>query len=361
MRFFRVRTALFVLALLALQPVLCAQNESESPPGVPNQEGPVVARAVFANGSAVRDSAIVLLARSSESETIYRLITGSNGEFLLSLGAGSYDVDALLDYPGTAGIDFASTSALNPALGRNLTLIFYPSGSLSGKVLQGSSPVQDAKVRVECPSNSFDYGRINGVIEVRSGEAGDFLFRALPVGTCVVSASTDSLANSLAVQIAQGGSSSVSVELVAKAAQAKDNTAFVATAVAALAALIVFAYWRFGKPSKQAEATSREAAQPEAKKEHAPAREKIPEEEASKYDSAKVKAVLSTLSEREREITRFLLKSGGRAKRSTMQHKLLIPKTSLLRNLRSLERKNIVKLTPFGRNLLAEIIEPLFR
>ncbi|MEM4348556.1 MAG: hypothetical protein QXN37_03235 [Candidatus Anstonellaceae archaeon] len=61
------------------------------------------------------------------------------------------------------------------------------------------------------------------------------------------------------------------------------------------------------------------------------------------------------------EITLFLLKSGGRAKRSQIQHKLLIPKTSLLRNLRSLERKNIVKLVSFGRNLLAEINQHIFK
>jgi uncharacterized membrane protein len=87
-----------------------------------------------------------------------------------------------------------------------------------------------------------------------------------------------------------------------------------------------------------------------------------PEPEQSRFNTSdpKVKAVLATLRDREAEIVKFLFKCNGRAKRSQIQHKLLIPKTSLLRNLRSLERKNIVKLTPFGRNLLAEIEEKLF-
>ena len=83
---------------------------------------------------------------------------------------------------------------------------------------------------------------------------------------------------------------------------------------------------------------------------------------ASAFDakSDKARAVLGTLSEREADIVRFLMSSGGKAKRSTMQHKLLIPKTSLLRNLRALERKNIVKLIPFGRNMVAELQRSLF-
>jgi uncharacterized membrane protein len=121
-----------------------------------------------------------------------------------------------------------------------------------------------------------------------------------------------------------------------------------------------------GRHSKTASAALHKVAPPSAQKRAsppAPAKAQPASHEQGGFDisNPKASAVLSTLSEREREIAVFLLKSGGRAKRSQVQHKLLIPKTSLLRLLRSLERKNIIKLTPFGRNLLAEIDQSLFR
>ncbi len=372
MRFSAFILLIFFFIFLALPVHYAAVNESDLPPPIPpSQEGPLFASAVYSNGSPMGNSALVLLARSGKSDTVLRLITDENGRFLLSLDRGAYDIDALLDLPGTPGMDFASTSSFSGDGKSNLTLIFYPAGSLSGKVLQQGAPVPNARVRVSCPSKSFDYARINGMTEMDAGEAGDFLFRALPVGTCTVSASTASHAASADFEVAHGKSSTAVLEMKGKAVE---NDFFLLAAVAigalAIAGLAIFFLRErlFGSsahvpvqyydinPSTQA---------PHPKKEEPPkTAASVPgEKEENKFalSNPKVKAILATLSDRERDILKFLLKSGGRAKRSSMQHKLLIPKTSLLRNLRSLERKNIVKLTPFGRNLLAEIAESLFR
>ena len=301
-----------------------------------------------------------MLARSNGSDTIYRLITDPRGRFVLSLNPSAYQIDSILDYPETQGLDFASTSEIDTSRQGNLTLIFYPAGSIAGKALAGGSPVSGARVRVSCPSGAFDYARINGGVQQLSDEAGGFLFRALPTGTCLLSASTDSLAGSAEIGVKGGQVIFSTIGLSPRAAQ---FDLLPAAAVVLLFALAAAAFYVFRRkpvsshlPSGQ---STHHAAKAGAKKE----KEKLHSEQSSMFDPAnqKAKAVLATLSEREREIVKFLLKCGGRAKRSQMQHKLLIPKTSLLRNLRSLERKNIVKLTPFGRNLLAEIEESLFR
>jgi len=267
-------------------------------------------------------------------------------------------------------------------------MIFYPAGSLAGSALDAGSPVSGAEVRVSCPSAAFDYSRINGGTTVQAGEAGDLLFRALPVGTCVISASKGNLAGSAEAQVLQGQTSSASLAMKTKSVQSDGSQLWIAgAAVFILLALAYFFATRKnggkeqGKEAagqsvplstnggSQGRSASKRARHPgKAASAHPkPAKPQVPastmaSSEKDRFDvsNPKAAAVLSTLSEREREIAVYLLKNNGRAKRSQLQHKLLIPKTSLLRNLRSLERKNIVELTPFGRNLLAQIDQSLF-
>jgi len=309
---------------------------------------------------------LVILARGQSSDTVYRAITDNSGLVILSLQNGSYEIDALIDSPSTQGMDFASTTSLIVPSGGNATLIFYQAGSLAGKVLSDGAPVPGARVSVSCPSSAFDYGRINGGVTAQADEAGRFLFRALPVGMCVVSASTGELAGSSEAQVAHGQASSASIEIRKKAA-AQDNSLLLLAGALAAAAIAISLYFFAPRKPKAREIPTRahsgetaRQAKPSAAK---AAKKSAQPEEESGFDanSPKSRAVLATLSEREREIVKFLFKCNGRAKRSQMQHKLLIPKTSLLRNLRSLERKNIVTLTPFGRNLLAELEQSLFQ
>ena len=348
---------------------------SEPPPAAPDVSSVIFARAVLSNGSAVSGLPLIILARGNDSSTVYRTITDSSGLVILSLQNGSYEIDALLDMPNTPGMDFASTAWFSvPSSGGNATLIFYPAGSLAGKVLSNNAPVPGARVSVSCPSSAFDYGRINGGVIVQAGDAGDFLFRALPAGTCVVSASTDGLAGSVSADVEAGRVMPVSVDVMRKASppqpQTMDSAVAIAIAIALLAlAAIAFFAWnnagRKGRPQPAVRRGGKRAGWKETGVKKRPAVQRpsraISSESGLDAESPRAKAVLATLTEREREIVRFLFKSGGRAKRSQMQHGLLIPKTSLLRNLRSLERKNIVKLTPFGRNLLAEVERPLFQ
>lgn len=360
-----------ILFSLFMQPLAFAAGSStaaaEPPPAAPDVSSVIFMRAVFSNGSAVSGMPLVLLARGSKTDTVYRTITDRSGLVILSLQNGSYELDALLDMPLTAGMDFASTTSLRVPSNGNATLIFYPAGSLAGKVLSGGAPVPRANVSVSCPSSAFDYSRINGGVAVQAGEAGDFLFRALPAGACVISASTETLAGSVETQVSPGQVSSASVEMGRKAAVAQDNSLLLSAAtLAAAATIIAIAFFLAGKAkTPSAPGTAPHEKTTEAKhgaSAKARKKEAQPEEESGfDANSPKARAVLATLSEREREIVRFLFKCNGKAKRSQVQHKLLIPKTSLLRNLRSLERKNIVKLTPFGRNLLAELEQSLFR
>ena len=301
----------------------------------------------------------MILARSQGGETIYRLITDSSGGFVLSSGTGKYEIDALLADSQTATIDHAATAQVDTAKEENVTLIFYPAGSVAGTVQFEGSPAGGATVKAACPSSGFDYARVNGGATVQAGEAGDFLFKALPVGTCQFSASTGSLAGSAEAKVEYEKTISVTVGLERKAVQSDLLPVVLGIVAIAIALYAAFRFLQKGKKEKgHGEQRYGQIAGPAySPKKGKDAKQKEEDEEGmpSRLSDPKVKAVLATLGDREREIVKFLFRSNGRAKRSQLQHKLLIPKTSLLRNLRSLERKRIVKLTPFGRNLLAEI------
>jgi uncharacterized membrane protein len=315
---------------------------------------------------------ITILASSGGTSATYRLITGREGSLLLQLGKGDYALGAVLDDMATPGTDYASSAALAVPEERNLTLTFYPAGSAAVAVVEQGKALPGAEMHASCSSDWFDVGAVNGD-GWRAGEAGDFLFRALPAGTCVVSASTASSAGTAQVAVEHGKLANVQIEMEPKASSLPD--AALLLAAAAVVIIIAAAYFAFAmrkKPASLPEAAkqAQEAKQQGRKKPReaqargkarAPAAMAAPEA-TSAFDAGgeKARAVLSTLSEREAEIVRFLMACGGKAKRSAMQHKLLIPKTSLLRNLRALERKNIVKLIPFGRNVVAELQRSLF-
>lgn len=350
----------FFLSLLAGAALAAAGDEL--PPSVPSGTGVLFGTALFSNGSAAANLPVVILARSNGSETIYRLITDSSGGFVLSSGTGKYELDALLADSATATIDHAATAQVDTAKEENVTLIFYPAGSVAGVVKLEGSPVSGATVTVACPSSGFDYARVNGGSKISAGEAGDFIFKALPVGTCQISASTDSLAGSSEAKVEYEKTISVLVPVERKAAQSDFLPVALGIAVIAIVLYAAFNFMQKGKRKEEPRYGQPIRAEPgylpsssHQKKKGAGQKEEEDSGMSSKLSDPKVKAVLATLTDRESEIVRFLFKSNGRAKRSQLQHKLLIPKTSLLRNLRSLERKRIVKLTPFGRNLLAEI------
>ncbi|MFA6908055.1 MAG: hypothetical protein WC263_04470 [Candidatus Micrarchaeia archaeon] len=383
-----MRAPIFFLLILSASALAFPDNASSpAPPPVPQSDGLLALQAVLVNGTPAAGMPLLISATKagSSAPTAYRLITGRDGNVLLTLGRGSYQLDCVLDNMATSGADYAATASISVPGEQNLTLAFYPAGSVAAAALEGGQVVPFATMHASCASDWFDYEMINGA-DAQAGQAGDFIFRALPAGTCVISASTQASAGSVQVNVGQGTLSSVQVELRPKALAPTD----IALALAAIAVLAVLVYYLLFAKRKQPEAAAQDAA-PEKKapmkksgKAHAKEkpgamkearktalREAAPrgasarmpaQQKASAFDAdgEKARAVLSTLSEREADIVRLLCASGGKAKRSTMQHKLLIPKTSLLRNLRSLERKNIVKLIPFGRNLVAELERSLF-
>jgi uncharacterized membrane protein len=380
-----MRAPILFLLFLSLPALAFSENstaESASLPPIPQSDGLVALQAVLVNGTPAAGMPLIITATKSGSTapTTYRLITGREGNVLLTLGKGDYQLNCVLDNMATDGADYAATTALSIPGEQNRTLAFYPAGSAAITAVEGGQVVPGAAMHASCTSEWFDYEIMNGA-NAQAGQAGDFIFRALPAGTCVISASTQTSAGSVQVDIEPGSLQTVQVELKPKALGIAD-LALALGVVVLLAAILAYHFFFARKKQPEHAAPGAHADKGSSAAEKVPAARSVkarpraaslpsqPKAEAhaaapkkaAAFDanSERARAVLSTLSERESEIVRFLCASGGKSKRSTMQHKLLIPKTSLLRNLRSLERKNIVKLIPFGRNLVAELQRGLF-
>lgn len=342
----RAGSVISFLLFMAISACFAQQNSTNDlsllvMPSLPKTENVLELRAFFANASPAAGMPVVIaLKKDGESQIAYRLITGMDGKVLLPLDVGKYFMACMIDNIETPGVDYATTAYFSIPKAEEMAAILYPAGSLAVDIVEEGKPVADADLRVSCTSDWFEHEGKGS--PVKSGPAGEYMFKALPVGTCIISASTMTSAGSANAEIRQGEISLLRIELARKSSFA-EYFAYLLVALFVLAVAYYLSRRAVGGAGK---------GEPERPKEEGVAK--------GGGAGAKAEAIISTLAEREAEIVKFLLACGGKAKRSTIQHKLLIPKTSLLRNLRSLERKNIIKLVPFGRNLVAELQQKLF-
>ena len=82
---------------------------------MPQTDGLVALQAVLVNGSPAVGMPLLITATKtgSNSPTTYRLITGREGNVLLTLDKGSYQLSCVLDNMATSGADYAATASLS--------------------------------------------------------------------------------------------------------------------------------------------------------------------------------------------------------------------------------------------------------
>ena len=86
-----------------------------------------------------------------------------------------------------------------------------------------------------------------------------------------------------------------------------------------------------------------------------------PQPSSSPVYPKKLENVLNTLQERERKIVELVFANKGQMKSSKIRHELLLPKSSLSRMLRALERKNIISISPFGNSMAVRLQDWLLK
>lgn len=258
----------------------------------------------------------VLIKLYQHNKLVFELSeTTQRGRVTLPAPTDTYDAAIFIDTLATPGKDYYRSAPLTiDNVPKQLTV--FPVGSLVGRTLQNEKTIASrAKLTFDCAK---DFG-----IEYPSysDELGMFSVAYMPTGLCRI---TSKQGNTYAISettINHGTKSEITPILSGKI---PPNYLFIygsiALAVLAIALLIM-------RPLK------RRAAQPTL-----PHQETAPEPAVPK----RINDILKTLSADERKIVQFLLDHKFKATQPQIYRSTLIPRTSLARQIVSLEQKNIL-------------------
>jgi uncharacterized membrane protein len=390
--------------LLILMLICSSFAEEELPPPAPSGNNFVLITLRDAQGAPIAGASVSFTFSNEKSGELVRTMseTSSRGIAKVLLDDGDYDAIAEVDMPSTPGKDYAAAFLLHVDGDGNASAGMYPvaSAKITVKDKDGSlMPI--APVSIECLSTPSIFGSSfpPGTFNFTTDASGYAIARYVPVGACYAVSRRGELVGSADLILKQG--ELADVELVMENQVAQDSGAIIAAAGIFAIMVAFFAFVRLmqqNREEKEKAAAGKIYSAQGAGKEHAmhgektfadmgaaayPPAGKLPAPTAapaishavhsSKKSRAhkktkakkaapmheekneKLEGILKTLSERERKIVELLQKNNGRLKQSRIYVTLLIPKASLSRTLQALERKNIVKLTPFGKSKVVEL------
>lgn len=317
--------------LLLLLPLLfaAAVHADEAPPPLPRGGYTVFFELREAKTNALLAGEVVAFEFSLNGFQEKRLATSDkNGLAKVYLDAGAWSVKAESDKPNTPGKDFVGFASLNVSGDARVLLYMQPVGSIRGEIVdeEGKS-VGVADAGVDCVNAFYDLEPL--VVD----SAGRFFAKHVPTGACTVYASSGGKTGSVDVDLKQGELENVRIVLSQAMATGSDLV-FVVLGAAALLA-VAGAFYYFLKPGRKRGETPKERREPAGAK-------------PSKPLGGRARDVLKTLNAKEKRITEFLLEK-GKTKQSVLYKELLIPKASLSRALKNLERKGVVELQRVGK------------
>ncbi|MEM0475904.1 MAG: hypothetical protein QW343_03865 [Candidatus Norongarragalinales archaeon] len=362
-RKFFVLAAATALATLGVFTVFCS---AEQPPQPPSGAFALTLQAKKLDNAAplAKSNTFYSLREvASGRRVFFSGTTAPDGSLTVYLDAGEWFIHAEADDIATPGKDFAAALTLKVSRDANQTIFFQRVASVSGVVTdENNESVGGALVQVNCLQEFYELAELNEETSLRfetasafrADASGTFILKFAPVGACRFTATAPSVANESAselVQLAQGELASVALKIKRKQSGQPN---YLALAVFALSLLLVVWFLREYLKKKRIGTKAREDEKVGEKQ-----REKLaaPQEKKGLKTTKKMRDVMKALSERERRIVEVLIAHEGKLKQNKIFRETLIPKTSLSRALDSLERRNIVRLTPEGNTFLVELTE----
>lgn len=249
--------------------------------------------------------------------------------FRINLAGGDYKASFLLNRPSTEGADYYGDSELEFKDSLIKFIYLYPVGSLEGFVKDRlDNVIANANLKFECNEIILiDYPE-------KTDKYGSFSVSAVPVGNCKIYSSYRDQVGTQEMEIVAGNKTKVTLKLdqilvTEKPAWPEYLPAALVLIVIMGAILFYFLYFGKKRASKKNE-ISAASHQPEQL-------------------STRTKDLMITLRDNEKKIINFLLEENKPVYLSRIHHKTGISKGSLFRNLRSLERKNIINSFMEGR------------
>ncbi|MFA4946867.1 MAG: carboxypeptidase regulatory-like domain-containing protein [Candidatus Micrarchaeia archaeon] len=297
----------------------------------PDSDARVTLLVLDAASTAPLAGAFTLRARSPADSFVQPLISNESGEALLYLPAGIYSLELLSDYPETPGVDAFGRATVNSPEESFATVFLEPAASVYGRIRDAEGrAVSGARVSVDCVNSFYS------VPDATSDETGNYFIEFVPAGSCVFTALSDGFRDSRQLLLAAGSFEGADFALTTSMHE-RDYSLFYALAAALTIVLLYLAYNKF---KRVAPPVQTKQARPK-KTGSLPAPRLKPEAELS--------LALKSLAGREKQVVEWLLANNGNGKQSALQRELLLPKASLSRAVKSLERKGLVRCTRLGK------------
>lgn len=261
--------------------------------------------------------------------------------------------EAVIDDKKTPASDYFGT--LKPEGKEIEKFQVYPIGVLQGSVLDTEGNlIPKAKLAFVC------YSSILVEFPEKTDITGFFTVPKMPIGTCTVIASTENSAGKEDFEVKTGEVTTLEIILEKKVIATK--SVFIYFAISIIAILIIASLiWLLVKRNQkkaikesihEAVSGKSEKSKDGKDKESEPEKEEENEEDKIQKDktlSSQTKAIMETLSGKEKEIVNFLLENNFSSSQAKIRHSLNIPRTSLARILQSLEGKKIVQIEKEGK------------
>jgi len=348
------------LALLCAVALLMPFSAA-APPGIP--QGDYIVRIYaqdLSTSEYLADAPVQVYSRQANSQpyTVVSAKTRPDGQFTIYLDKGGWRIVADMDDPATPGKDLVAANDMNVTGDSNLTMVFQEVGSISGDVRdEENRTIDSADIHLDCVNSAYSPDELNDNPKVSKGA---FFIKYVPSGACRVTFSAGDVSKTFDINLRKGEHGQLNVVL--KREPFLPEPYLFALAAIALLLFASAIYYVARRP--EAKAPPEQPAQPWPP----PAEEKpeglephaAPAPPPSVQPLSKTKKVLDvmkTLSPREREIVELLLENEGRMKQSRICARLLVPKTTLSRTVRSLEARNIVALKPTGKTNMIELTD----
>jgi uncharacterized membrane protein len=302
-----------------------SKAESITPPQAPSgalvgADRPEMARLLLVNawnGSTISSVHVLIDVNSSYKTLSY---VGPSGVLDLPFPGGTYTMTLKVDDIQTPGGDYYCTETL--LLSNATEIRLFPVGSVRGTVRDKEHLVRNARVSFSC---SGLYGETT---LLQTDAYGSFLAQWLPLGNCTLQTTDGSKVGSVKVMIAEGGLEEVTILLER---QVSSSIVIIVVAIFLFLAVVLLLHQSFRRrriqkrPTLQASSQAKDGAYPK-----------------------RLGDVAKTLTKKERDIIDIIYKE-KEVTQAKIVYSLLLPKTSVIRNLSSLESKGIVAIQKYGK------------
>lgn len=340
--FMRRFSTLFLLLLLA------GMVYADSPPLPPSGEHLLALTHLQVGGSTLANKTVFLIFRNSLGQEQYSsALISPDATTRTELEAGDWMVRSGVVDSSTGAKSFAAQLPLHFTQDFNASLYYIPVGSLKLLVEDsGGHAVPQATVNASCLNQFYSFGALNGPV-TQTDESGSIVV-SVPSGVCVFTAFKGGEAGSKSVTIPQGA---YIEQTLALSPVAQDGLPYWLPGVLALA-LLAAGFFLIRRSSSKPP-SSPPAMHP---MEHSPPAPSHSPVDSKTSASKEYSAVYRTLSEHEKAVMDALV-SSGKMKQSKLFATLLIPKTSLIRTINTLQTKGLVSAQPWGNTRMVELAE----